>query len=46
MEMEVVFSITSTSPICMSFLKTTQEDRRRVLDRINRIYRIKKEVEA
>ena len=43
MEMEVVFSITSTSHICMSLPKTTQEDRRRVLDRINRIYRIKKE---
>ena len=38
--MEVVFSITSTSPICMSLPKTTQEDRRRVLDRINKINRI------
>ena len=42
MEMEVVFSITSTSPICMSVPKTTQEDRQRVLDKI---YRIKKEQE-
>ena len=40
--MEVVFSITSTSPICMSVPKTTQGSRRRVLDRINRIDRIKK----
>ena len=36
------FSTTSTSPICMSFPKTTQEDRQSVLDRINRIARIKK----
>ena len=41
--MEVVFSITSTSPICMSVPKATQENRRRVLDRIYKINRIKKE---
>jgi hypothetical protein len=34
------FSTTSTSPICMSFPKTTQEDRWRVLDGINRIDRV------
>ena len=39
------FSTTSTSPICMSFPKTTQEDRQRVLDMINKIDRIKKERE-
>ena len=39
--MEVVFSITSTSPICMSVPKTTQGSRRRVLDRVNKINRIK-----
>ena len=31
----------STSPICMSFQRPTQEDRQRVLDRIYKIYRIK-----
>ena len=40
--MEVVFSITSTSPICMSVPKTTQGSRRRVLDRIYKIIRIRK----
>ena len=32
----------STSPICMSLPKTTQGIRRKVLDGINRIDRIKK----
>ena len=36
---------TSTSPICISFPKATQGSRRRFLDRINKIYRIKKGLE-
>ena len=39
------FSTTSTSPICMSVPKATQEDRRKVLDRIYKINRIKKGME-
>ena len=39
------FSTTSTSPICMSVPKTTQGSRRKVLDRINMIDRIKKGAE-
>ena len=39
------FSITSTSPICMSFPKATQGSRQSVLDRINKINRIKKGME-
>ena len=39
------FFTTSTSPICMSFPKTTQGRRRRGLDRIDKINRIKKGME-